>query len=884
MPGWYGVRTLSSQTDDNGDERALKDSWLHLEVGIPVWSVVFGEADGTHFVGGACADGKVRLWDVESGVSSLKVLSGHDGAVLALAIDHVRGRSVIASGGIDGTVRLWNPNADGGLDHTLRGHVGGVRAVAQGRLGNRNFLASAGADGTVRLWDPETGVPAHDPLEAHSGSALSVAFGSDGSSFVLASGGDDATIRLWDPETGVPLFAPLKGHGGSVRSLAFGPLGGRNILASASDDGTVRLWDLESGTALPGRLTGHIGTVRAVKFTEIAGLSVLVSAGIDGTIRLWDLEARTAYPDYIMAAPSDLRSVSFGTIAGETVIAASSGEGCSISRVQDQFDIGQLFAPNITRSHIVTADTVRTDDALGRIILARHLYGVIGQLVGPGDISDQRSTVLSIDGRWGSGKSTLAHLLVDEMQVYRPPIPDASAQEHGQNASASMIALPYNPIVINFDAWRESVIAPQWWALTAAINRGVSAERNLLARIGMTITGAARRIFRSSATLAAIGFVIIVVFGSMIIRRTKPGDINETLSSLETFVTGASFLFAAVAVATRSLFWASPVLGRLNLRADDNPLGQVADMVTSICKWSPRIDSTRRPILLLLDELDRCSASTVVAYLETVHTLLRSREPSNGRFNRPGPAALIVLVVADGRWVRTAFTTEYDDFKDLGSSVRSLGGDFLQKVFDHTVLVPDLTAEQIGTFLQEITRVKQQHGKEEVIPETPVPNSSTTATYGEEPESSRDNGSESRQLVQAADHAQAAVSPAAIRRREAHLLEAYAPILPSNPRLIRRVTNSWAMLEALISSLGHTEPDDLIVRAAILYISFPSLVDQLFDNPIAPNFTEPNSEWMRPDVLAILRQDDRTLYVPEDVARCYGRFFPSVGKVPTKES
>lgn len=830
---------------------------------------------------------------------------------------------------------------------------------------------------------------------------------------------------------------PLRRHRGGVRSVAFGQIDGVPLLASSSDDGTVQLWDPQAGIPLFGRLTGHSGIVRAVSFSQVDDVGLVMSAGIDGTIRMWNPNTGSGYPDHVTAPADDLRAIVFGRVRGEDVLAVGSGEGVSASRLADQIDTTKLLAPDIVRSAIVTADAIDATDFFGRVILARHLHGVIGQLIAPDGADSHRSVVVCIDGRWGSGKTTLARLLVEEMQN------DQTMENHSRGGTA----LPRDPVVVNFDAWRESEIAPHWWAVAAAINRGVRSERSLVARIGMTVTGVGRRIARSPASLAAILIVSVVVFGFMAIRSAAPAQLNQTLSILQTFLTAATALFAVAAVVTRSLFWASPALGRLHLTADDNPLGEVADMVTSLRRWSPRTGSipfvetaffilwiivgtiagrrmysrpelvfprvewlvwvqshpiavpvavataltvglaaptavrsasrenrrstrrnvgrstaralgpsshwyarrswrvisaivigsivgfagaaeipdttgpawlplfglgaigiagigaqliyirsswcgSRRPIVLVMDELDRCSVPTVVAYLETVHTLLRERSPGPS-FMRNGwrdPAPLVVLVLADGRWVRTAFTTEYDAFEELGSPVRTLGGDFLQKLFDHTVLVPELTAEHVGNLLDRITTPVASADAPTGERVTVVPGAVSDAeSQGRPPHQTEQEASGASpggldaERERIADEALAAATPRAIERREAHLLASYTMLLPSNPRLIRRVANTWAMLEALKQHVGHDEPDDTVVRAAVIYVTFPSLVDALLDDVRAPTVpdrlddsateVDHDSLWLRPDVLGIITREDGTLVSPESVARCYGKAY-----------
>jgi hypothetical protein len=114
--------------------------------------------------------------------------------------------------------------------------------------------------------------------------------------------------------------------------------------------------------------------------------------------------------------------------------------------------------------------------------------------------------------------------------------------------------------------------------------------------------------------------------------------------------------------------------------------------------------------------------------------------------------------------------------------------------------------------------------------------------------------------------------------RADHLLTAYADLMPANPRLVKRIANTMGMLFALKSHLGHEESEDTIARAAIIYIRFPRLVDELVSAPEPPviergSLWSPDpgarSAWHRGDVRQVL--GDATV---EGIARCYGRTYP----------
>lgn len=1025
--------------------------WIRAFESGPAWCLAFAESKSGTGLAYGCADGLIRTADPETGAALLGPFKGHSGAVLCLASGSPDDPSQVASGGIDGTVRLWNLSTGTPGGEPLLGHTGGVRGVAWGGETGAVLLASSGADGTVRIWDPQTGELLCAPLKGHTGSVLSVAFGVVDGRTVLASAGDDATVVLWDPWSGAPLGDPMRGHAGGVRCVAFGQIDSRAVLASASDDGTIRLWDPASGVPLFGRLMGHVGLVRTVAFGEIDEGVFLASGGIDGTIRLWDPRNGTAHAAHIAAPATDVRSIAFRRDGHGTAVAVADGRGCAVARFDSLVMPSRLFPPEADRSAIVTADALDEADVFGRVILARHLLGVLGQLIVAADSPDCRNLVVSVDGRWGAGKTTLARLLVKDMNSTTMRERDANSSPGGGGG------LPSNPIVVEFDAWREASIAPHWWALGSAVNRGVRRERSFAARIVMTTSGFLHRILSSQAAIAALVAAILALFGFMAVKDLAPSELNDTFDRLQAVLTGAAALFAAVTVTTRSLLWASPALGRLHLRSDDNPLGQVADRVFALRCWSPRSQNTglgesaatagaivlgtfalrltqlkpldspvsiqlwllehpleiaailgagllgyfaipgghtapagrsptplatsaepgpvvrwlrrpwgrsllalvlggtasaaalvplptdstavgglwvlvavlgaavagtsiwgwrklrrnpRRPILFIVDELDRCPADTVVAYLETVHTLLRGGDAkqSSRRAGGRDPAPLIVLVLADGRWIRAAFTAVYGDFAELGSPVRSLGGDFLQKLFDHTVLVPELNASHVQQLVSRITAPKARGDSTQGVDVYVDPDSQPNGTGdtlsggrigpgGSEITSSEElpigdistgNPSSFEELEidreRAANQALADASPVATAEREAHLLTLFSQILPPNPRLIRRVANTWGMLEALKSHIGHSEPDETVVRAAILFVTFPSLVDQLLSEPDPPrmparvdelpSFSATAPVWLRSDVLGVLARSDGTLVSPAEIARCFGKVYP----------
>ena len=109
----------------------------------------------------AGADGVIRVWT--DALAPVKELSGHNGAVTALA---VRG-ALLLSGGADGTVRAWD--VEKAQAAVQMNHAGPVSAVAI--RGDGKVFASAGANNVAKLWDA-----AGKPLAELKGSRLSTEF------------------------------------------------------------------------------------------------------------------------------------------------------------------------------------------------------------------------------------------------------------------------------------------------------------------------------------------------------------------------------------------------------------------------------------------------------------------------------------------------------------------------------------------------------------------------------------------------------------------------------------------------------------------------------------------------------------------------------------
>ncbi|KAG8764123.1 hypothetical protein FRC12_008254 [Ceratobasidium sp. 428] len=290
---------------EQGWTPCLRSTWISSRTRSTAYS-----PDGRRIASGS-KDGKVRIWDAETGDATLDPLMGHSNEVNSVAFSP-DGRW-IASGSDDQTIRLWDAETGKARGEPLQGHTDWVLSVAFSPSSGQ--IASCSSDETVRIWDVKTSESIF-VLRGHSGRVWSVAFSPDGRRVV--SGSRDHTLRIWDVKTGASVLEPLVGHSSSVYSVAFSPDGQQ--IVSGSDDQTVRIWDAKTGQPLLDPLQGHLSYVWSVAFSSDSRL--IVSGSGDQTVRVWDAQNGTAVSQPLDGHSNYVYSVAFSP-DGRRVVSGS---------------------------------------------------------------------------------------------------------------------------------------------------------------------------------------------------------------------------------------------------------------------------------------------------------------------------------------------------------------------------------------------------------------------------------------------------------------------------------------------------------------------------------------------------------------------------------
>jgi WD40 repeat protein len=234
---------------------------------------VHGIAASAQLVASASADGRIGVWDRQTGVLR-RFLEGHDETVTAVAFLDDR---TLASGSRDRTVRTWDLRSGTQLK-VLEGHDWWITKLY--KVADERVL-SASEDGTLRLWDPHSG-DVHWVFRASGEPIWGMAVGAGGRLAVASCGGEVVRVDLdaHSSET-LPHALPISG-----RAVTFSP--DATLLAIGQDWGDIDLIDLNE-RVFAGRLHG----VGCRVLSGVLRDGLIATGGIGGEVESVDAGGTT---------------------------------------------------------------------------------------------------------------------------------------------------------------------------------------------------------------------------------------------------------------------------------------------------------------------------------------------------------------------------------------------------------------------------------------------------------------------------------------------------------------------------------------------------------------------------------------------------------------
>nr|WP_231949656.1 P-loop NTPase fold protein [Alloactinosynnema sp. L-07] len=236
------------------------------------------------------------------------------------------------------------------------------------------------------------------------------------------------------------------------------------------------------------------------------------------------------------------------------------------------------------------------------------------------------------------------------------------------------------------------------------------------------------------------------------------------------------------------------------------------------------MEHSPRPVVFLIDDLDRCDEKFVVGILDAVQNLVRDASRDS---RRPRRAAAFV-VAADGAWLRRAYEKTYESFEGaVDEPGRPLGYLFLDKLFQLSVPMPAMGVETQSGYLGALLGVDSGTATPKTTDEIQELRARVVSGRSELDvlKALYDADPVARQAV--VTDAIARMSTPEITTSTEHALQRFAPMLLANPRSMKRFVNTYSVLRILRTLEGGTVPLDALAVWTAIRIRWPLLADHL---------------------------------------------------------
>ena len=227
---------------------------------------------GTSGFGNGAAPVVVNVWDLST-KQLVSTLEGHLRSVTGLSYN--KSGTQLATADWNGKIQLWDAQTGAKQKEYRTGYDGGTFCVAFHP--NEQTLATGSLDDSIRILEAATG-KLLNTLTGHSGDVMALSYSPDG--LRLASGGGRA-VKIWDTASGQELRT-IRGYSGWLTTVNFAPDNRRVV--SAGDAGTVKIWDANRDQEFVkfDFRTGQPNSdwIRSVKFSLDSQLLAVGSAGM----------------------------------------------------------------------------------------------------------------------------------------------------------------------------------------------------------------------------------------------------------------------------------------------------------------------------------------------------------------------------------------------------------------------------------------------------------------------------------------------------------------------------------------------------------------------------------------------------------------------------
>ena len=418
-----------------------------------------------------------------------------------------------------------------------------------------------------------------------------------------------------------------------------------------------------------------------------------------------------------------------------------------------------------------------------------------------------KSFIINIHGQWGAGKTTFLNLLQRELQ----------------SKSSN------NWIVVWFSAWENRHIKPEWWPLMDKIYRD-SVEQKKGKREWVWFTKFREWLWRfySGRKLDLLGFVVSLVLLSVVIywvfQSGAPSNdpalarMEATAKSISAIFTLLSTAFLGTRFISRTVTFGSAKAAEIYLQFTPDPIENIKRHFDDLVE-----NKINKPVIVFIDDLDRCDRGYLVNLLEGVQTLLNHKK-------------VFYVIAADQRWLFAAFEENYKEFKDsIKEPGKKIGYLFLEKIFQLSLSIPNVSNEARAVYLDYLLGNEKKDQLEEKREEIKKAMANITSEQALiDRVQSEPSGTIEKVIMR--EVAVAKSASLEIEHTTVHFLSNFAHLMDPNPRSIKRLVTFYGVLRAIAILSDEEMISDLTKRNqlalwTIVKMRWPLLGDYLEEYP-----------------------------------------------------
>lgn len=454
--------------------------------------------------------------------------------------------------------------------------------------------------------------------------------------------------------------------------------------------------------------------------------------------------------------------------------------------------------------------------------------------------------VVHLDAPWGGGKTNFASYVTRILNPWRDAELPQWLDDLALADDRDWMERYRRPwLVVNFNAWKHQHVDPPWWVFAETIRRqcmqALWSETNqrevgsfpdplpaygytvgpihLLGNLTLWIReriwrmqlGAALvPLFVAALTFATvyamfrIGFVSLNEEGNLVFGKGLPAF---ALASLASLFGGVATIRSGIDYVAKNLFSGTPAAAKQFELGSADPLERFHQ------HFARTIEDFGRPIVVVVDDLDRCTPEYVVDLVRGMQTVMVSPR-------------IVYLLLGDRDWIEKAFAETHKAMAaiDVGPE-HSFGGRFVEKAIQMSFVLPDMDPQRRTEFTEAVLKKKseQEVGANEGVAEAVLSDlmarqaldtgaQNIRQVLGTGNFSDREQAAET--LIQqvrntditpetktafeadfSARLARKAATDRSVVKETGHMLIGLSPMLPGNPRQIKRIINTITVLQ-----------------------------------------------------------------------------------------